>query len=179
MRGLCQENPASQLTVPAGRKIWKPHNLSYFQRHYEETEMYTKCRCHISFFSILAYNLKARLYIWINWWLVWTAKPWVLIAQKGTGVTRPCPMPSIPFTQGSGLYLNSVTDAQGQAIHTSLNGAVCPTVHAGLLQQLCCSLVLGWEAKPSRNTHSYPQTSIGDSSIGTFVIRKGGKQPSA
>lgn len=73
---------------------------------------------HAFFKNILVYNMKASLSTWINCWLVLAAEPWVLTAQQGAGVTEPCPVPSTPFSQGSGLSLGSSSQGCTRARHS-------------------------------------------------------------
>lgn len=175
---LCQRG-----TVSNREQAWKPHNLSLLSRGITKKLKYKTQTPHLLFFffNTLAYDMRVNLSIWISWWLVWTAKPWVLTAQEGAGVTGPCPMPAVPFTQGSGLYLDSGSHGCTRTGHSHqpqrgwLSGRARSAAPSGSVSP--CS----WMGNKALQKHPrpYPGKSTSDSSIGTFVIWKGGKQPSA
>lgn len=153
---LCQRG-----TVSNREQAWKPHNLSLLSRGITKK---LKCIQNTDttslffFFNTLAYNMKKSLSVWISWRLVWTAKPGVLTAQEGAGLQDPARCLLYHSHRALAcIWIQAATDAQGQAIRTSLKGAVCLAGHAALLQAALCPLVLGWETKPCRNTRVLTQ----------------------
>lgn len=108
--------------------------------------------------------MKASLSTWINCWLVLAAGPWILTAQQGAGLTELCPVPSTPFSQGSGfqqpgsLYDRARSAAPGSSVVPLFSH------RSKALQKHPCPCTWKWTS---------------NSSTETMFIWKGGKQLSA
>lgn len=136
--------------------------LSWFQMHHKE--MYAKeCMQNTDptslLFNILTYSTKVSLSVRITQWLSWTAEAWALPAQPWAGVMGPCPVPSVPFSQGSGLCLGSGSHSCTRAGHSSQpqRGCLSGRAHSTAPSSSVVPLFLDGKQSPAETPACLPR----------------------